>query len=317
MIRLICAALIGLAVLPVIAWSQAWPDRPVRVIVPYPAGGSTDNAARVFSEQLSQRLGQPVVIDNKGGAGGAIGVDAAAKSAPDGYTFVVLPMATVAVLPHARPTPYDPFKDFAYIGRFVFGTLTFAVPPDFPATDMKSFIAALKAKPGAYNAGTSGIGGMPHLAVEVFRELAGVDLVVVHYRGGADAIKDFLGGRVQTVHESNVMPLAKAGKARMLAVIDSERHPDFPDVPTLAEALPGYDVTNWFGLAAPAGTPPAVIARMSALLNEIAAMPDIRTKLLPLGLRPVGDTPAAMEADVRKGHSRYGDLVRRLNIRME
>jgi tripartite-type tricarboxylate transporter receptor subunit TctC len=317
MIRLICAALIGVTVLPMAAWSQTWPDRPVRVIVPYPAGGSTDNAARVFGEQLSQRLGQTVVIDNKGGAGGAIGVEAAAKSAPDGYTFVVLPMATVTVLPHARVTPYDPFKDFAYVGRFVFGTLTFAVSPDFPATDIKSFIAAVKAKPGAYNAGSSGIGAMPHLAVEVFRELAGVDLVVVHYRGGADAIKDFLGGRVQTVHESNVMPLAKAGKARMLAVIDSERHPDFPDVPTLAESLPGYDVTNWFGLAAPAGTPPAVVARMSALLNEIAVLPDVRTKLLPLGLRPVTDTPAAMEADVRKGHARYGELVRRLNIRME
>jgi len=299
------------------AFAQAWPSRPVRVIVPYAPGGSTDNATRAFADKLSQRLGQQFVIDNKGGAAGAIGVEAGAKSAADGYSFVVLPLATVTVLPHARKLPYDPFKDLTYVGRFASGTLTFAVLPSLPANDIKGYLALVKANPGKYFYASPGIGAMPHLAVEALKELAGIDLVHVPYRGGAEAVQDFLAGNVHSVHESNAMPLVKSGKAKMLAVIDSERHPDFPEVPTLAEAVPGYDVVNWFGLAGPAGLAPEIVARLSTELNAVAAMADVRERMLPLGLRPTPDTPAAMAANVRKEFDRYGAMVQRLNIKME
>ena len=299
------------------AAAQSWPNKPVRLIVPYAPGGSTDNATRAFADKLSQRLGQQFVIENKGGAAGAIGVEAGVKSAPDGYSFVVLPLATVTVLPHARKLPYDAFKDFAYVGRFVAGTLTFAVRTDLAVDDMKAYLALVKANPGKYFYASPGIGAMPHLAVEALKELAKVDIVHVPYRGGAEAIQDFLAGNVHSVHESNTMPLAKTGKAKMLAVIDTERHPDFPEVPTLAEAVPGYDVVNWFGMAGPAGVPADIVQKLSAELNAIAAMEDVRARLLPLGLRPIKDTPADMAANVRKEYDRYQALVTKLNIKLE
>ena len=252
LLAMLVAAALGTGALP--ASAQSWPTRPVKIIVPYAPGGSTDNAARAFADKLSTALGQQFVIENKGGAGGSIGVEAGAKSPPDGYTFVVLPAATVTVLPNGRKTPYDPFRDFAYVGRFVFGTLTFAVNPAVPANSMREFIAYAKANPGKLLYGSSGIGAMPHISFEVMREMAGIDVGHVPYRGGAEAINDMLAGHVHAAGESNTMPHAKAGKARLLAVIDKERHPEFPDVPTMAEVLPGYDVLNWFGMAAPAGT---------------------------------------------------------------
>ena len=311
-----------LAAVPLLAGSlaaaaQSWPSRPVKIIVPYAPGGSTDNAARGFADKLSTALGQQFVIENKGGAAGAIGVEAGAKSPPDGYTFVVLPAATVTVLPHGRKTPYDPFKDFAYVGRFVFGTLTFAVNPSVPANSMREFIAHAKANPGKLLYGSSGVGAMPHITFEVLKEMAGIDVVHVPYRGGAEAINDMLANHVQAAGESNTMPHAKAGKAKLLAVIDTERHPDFPDVPTMAEVLPGYDVVNWFGMAAPAGTPSEVVQRLSDELNKAAAMPDVKARMLPLGLRPSADTPAQMTAVVRQEYDRYGALVKRHNIQME
>lgn len=299
------------------ATAQSWPAKPVRLIVPYAPGGSTDNATRAFADKLSQRLGQQFVIENKGGAAGAIGVETGAKAPPDGYSFVVLPLATVTVLPHARKLPYDAFKDFTYVGRFVAGTLTFAVQANLPANDIKSYLALAKANPGKYFYASPGIGAMPHLAVEALKELAQVNLVHVPYRGGAEAIQDFLAGNVHSVHESNTMPIVKSGKAKMLAVIDTERHPDFPDVPTLAEAVPGYDVVNWFGMAGPAGVPAEILQKLSAELNAIAAMDDVRARLLPLGLRPIKDTPAEMAANVRKEFDRYQALVTKLDIKLE
>jgi tripartite-type tricarboxylate transporter receptor subunit TctC len=198
------------------AAAQPWPNKSVKVIVPYAPGGSTDNAARAFADKLSTRLGQQFVVDNRGGAAGAIGVEAGAKSPPDG-----------------------------------------------------------------------------------------------------EAIQDFLAGNVHSVHESNTMPLAKTGKAKMLAVIDTERHPDFPDVPTLAEAVPGYDVVNWFGMAGPAGVPAEIVQKLGEELNAIAGMEDVRARLLPLGLRPIKDKPADMAANVRKEYDRYQTLVTKLNIKLE
>jgi tripartite-type tricarboxylate transporter receptor subunit TctC len=299
------------------AAAQAWPNRPVRLIVPYGPGGSTDNSARAFADKLSLDLGQQFVVENKGGAAGAIGVEAAAKAAPDGYTLVVAPLATLVVLPHGRPTAYDPFKDFTYVGRFCVGTLVIAISPALPSQTLQEFITFIKANPGKYFNATGGVGSMPHLAVEALKELAGIDMVHVPYRGGAEALTDFLAGTVHMVNESNTLPHVKAGKARLLAVIDSERHPDYPDVPIVGEVVPGYDVTNWFGIAGPAGMAPEIAARLSAALNKAAILPDVAARLLPLGLRPVADTPAAMAADVAKQYDRYGAMMRRLNIKME
>jgi len=294
-----------------------WPTKPVKVIVNYAPGGSTDNATRPFMEKLSVALGQQFVIENKGGASGAVGVEAGVRSPPDGYTFFATPVASVTILPNARPTAYDPFKDMVPVSQFADSTLVFAVHPSLPVKTMQEFAAYAKKNPGKLNFGSSGLGTLTQMICESVNQVAGIDMLHVPYRGGAESLTDFLAGQVQVFSEGNVLPHVKAGKAVLLAVVDSERHPDFPDVPMLKEVYPEADILNWFGLFAPTGTPEPIVRRMSEEIAKAAKNPELRAHLLRLALRANGSTPEQLGAILRKDYDRYGKLVKALNIRMD
>lgn len=300
-----------------LAQPAAWPTRPIRVIVPYAPGGSTDNAARSYTERLSAALGQQVVIENRGGASGVVGTEALMRSAPDGYTFGVVPVATMTVLPAARKMPFDPFKDFAPVSKLFENTLVFAIHPSIPATTMAEFVAYARQNPGKLSFASSGLGSMTQMTCEIVKFSAKIDMLHVPYRGGGEAVADFLAGHVQVFCEGNILPHVKAGKVRLLGVADTVRHPDFPDVPTLREIWPEADSVSWGGLFAPAGTPEPIIRRMSEEVRRAAADPALVAQMQPLALRPVGSTPEELAAELRKDFERYGRLVKALDFRME
>jgi tripartite-type tricarboxylate transporter receptor subunit TctC len=297
--------------------AQAWPIKPVRIIVNYPPAGSTDNATRPYAERLSKALGQQFVIENRGGASGAVGVEAGVKSAPDGYTFFATPVATLAILPHARPSSYDPFKDMMPVSQFADSTLVVAVHPSVPANSVAELVAHAKANPGKLVFASSGLGTMTQMIYENLRLSGGIDMLHVPYRGGAESLVDFLSGVAQVFSEGNVLPHVQAGKAKLLAVVDSERHPDFPSVPMLSEVYPEADLINWFALFAPVGTSQAVIQKLAGAMNTIAKQPDIHAHLLKLALRPRAGTPEQLAALLRKDYDRYGKLIRDLKIRLD
>lgn len=317
--------LAGLAVaaLPIAAISgtasaqPAWPSKPVKIVVPYAPGGSTDNAARPIADRLSQAFGQQFVIENKGGAAGVVGTESVMRSAPDGYTFGVVPVATMAVLPAARKMPFDPFKDFTPVSKYFENTLIFAIHPSIPATTMQEFVAYAKANPGKIAFGSSGLGTMTQMVCENVKASGQIDILHVPYRGGAEALTDFLAGHVQAFCEGNALPHIKIGKARLLAVADNERHPEFPDVPMLKEIWPEADAVSWGGLFAPAGTPDPIVRRLSEEIRKIAKDEALRKQMLPLAVRPAGSTPEELAAELKKDYDRYSALVKRLNIKMD
>jgi len=297
--------------------APAWPAKPVKVIVNFAPGGSADNSMRPFAERLSRALGQQFVIDNKGGASGALGLEAAAKSAPDGYTFVVTPALSVTILPHLRKVPFDVFKDLAPVTQFTDGTLLFAVHPSLPANSVKEVVAYSKANPGKLSWGTAGVGSHGHLTLEYFKLVTGADILHVPYRGGGEALADFLAGVVQIHADPNTLPSISGGKAKLLAVIDAERHPNFPDVPMMKEIYPEIDYVAWFGMLAPAGTPKPIIDRMAEEMNKVARQPDMRPLLLRAALRPNPGTPEQMARLMRADYDRYGKLIKDINMKPE
>ena len=297
--------------------AQSWPTKPVRIIVNYAPGGSTDNATRPFADHLSKAFGQQFVIENKGGASGALGVEAGTKATPDGYTFFATPVATLTILPNARSVPYDPFKDMVPVTQFADSTLVVAVHPSVPANSIAELVAYAKANPGKLVFASSGLGTMTQMICEKLKLAAGIDMLHVPYRGGSESLADFLAGVAQVFTEGNVLPHVQAGKARLLAVVDSERHPDFPNVPMLSEIYPEADLLNWFGLFAPTGTPPAIIDKLSKEMNAIARLPDVKAHFLKLALRTRAGTPEELAAALRKDYDRYGKLIRDLKIRLD
>lgn len=302
------------------AWAQAtpnWPAKPVRIIVPYAPGGSTDNAARPVADRLSAAFGQQFVIENRGGASGVVGTEAVMRSAPDGYTFGVVPVATMTVLPAARKMPFDPFKDFTPVSKLFENTLVFSVHPSLPVTTMEEFVAYAKANPGKIAFGSSGTGTMTQMTCESVKAAGKIDILHVPYRGGAEALSDFLAGHVQVHCEGNILPHVKAGKARLLGVADNERHPDFPDVRMLKEIWAEADSVSWGGLFGPAGVPDAIVRRLSAEIQKIAKDPALKEQMMKIAVRPAGSTPEELAAELRKDYERYGKLVRALNIRMD
>ena len=291
-----------------------WPQKPVRVIVPFAPGGSNDAIARQFCEPFSQALGQQFVIDNKGGAGGAIGTEAAAKSPGDGYTLLVGPSAAFTVIPHLRKPPYtlDEMIPVARLGTYIAGL---AAHPSLPANSMRELVALAKAKPGSISFASSGIGAVSHIRLEAFKLAAGVDLVHVPYRGSAEAINDLLAGHVQLQTENIVYPHVKAGRLKMLAMIYDQRHPDFPDVPTVAEA--GYPEMNtplWYGLFAPPGTPTGVVERLYAESMKLARTPDMQARLMSLGYAVGFETPAELREVLHREDALYEKIIREAKI---
>jgi tripartite-type tricarboxylate transporter receptor subunit TctC len=319
------AAWVGALVLLLLtagAAHAAWPERPVRWIVPYPPGSGTDIVARLLGQRLSETLGKPVVVENKPGAGAAIGVEALANAAPDGYTVGMGDTGPLSINPALYKTlGYDPVSSFAPISRLANLPFVLVVHPDVPAHSVAELIALAKARPGAINYASVGNGSSVHLATELFKNLAGVDLVHIAYKGSAPALQDLLAGQVSVmfVNLLSSLPSIQAGKLRLLAVTPSRRLANLPAVPTVAEAgVPGYEYLSWFGLLAPARTPPEIVARLNADIVAILAEPEIRARLIEQGgVEPVGSTPEDFAATIRADLARYADLVRRTGARVE
>ena len=302
------------------AFAQAaanWPNKPIRIIVNYQPGGSTDNATRPYLPHLSAALGQQVVIENKGGAAGAIGMEACAKSPPDGYTFVTTPVATPTIVPQARRVGFDPFKDLTPVSRFTEYTIILTAHPSIGVNTVQELAALSKRKPGTLNLGGVGVGTLTQLITIMLNKEAGMDMAYVPYKGAGEALPDFLAGVVQTYLDPNAMPHVAAGKVKLLAVVDSERHPDYPNTPMLSEAYPALDFVGWFGMYAPAGTPPEIVKRMSDAMNAASALPEMKAHLQKFAIRPNQSSPEQFAKDMKKDWDRYGALIREAKITME
>ena len=315
-----------LSLATVVACSTAFaqgpfPTRPVTMIVPFPPGGGTDTGARIVAQKLGAKWGQTVIVENKGGAAGAIGADAVAKAKPDGYTIMMGNIGTQAINPSLyKKLPYDPQTAFAPISLVAELPLAMMVNPSVPATSAREFVALAKSQPGKLSYSSSGAGGAPHLAAEMFKEATGTFILHVPYRGGGPAISDLLAGHVQvsfmTVLEASGH--VKAGKLRALAVTSSKRVGALPDVPTLGETVvPGFNSISWIGLLAPAGTPKDVVEKISADVREVLAADDVKGKLLELGAIPSGNTPAEFQQLIASDTKRYAQVIKDKKITVD
>jgi len=315
--RITFLAAVALAFAAAAGAAEPWPSRTLSIVVPFTPGTTADTIARLFSPQLAEHLKVPVVVDNKPGASGAIGTEAVAKSPPDGYTllFTATSHGTVPALKH--DVPYDPVKSFAPVALAATSALALVVNPQMPAT-FAEFVALAKKEPGRLYYSTPGNGSPQHLTMELVKLEAGIDLVHVPYKGSAGATRDLVGGHVQATVASlqTVAQLVKTGKLRMLAVLSEERSPAFPDVPTMKElGHPGLVVDTWYGVFAPAGTPPEVVARLNSELNALLKMPETAQAFAKLGLAPVADKPERLGALVEAELARWTRVVASAHIR--
>ena len=285
--------------------------------MPYPPGGNTDIVARLYAQKLSERLGQPVVIDNRGGAAGTLGVGIAAKSPNDGYTLVIGDLGSLVIGPLSKPgIGYDPQKDFAAVSLVSTVSIVVTANPKSGINSMPDLLARAKAQPGKLNAGTGGQAGPGHLALELLRTMAGVDIVHVPFKGGAAATTALLGEQVDVVIDGSAMGQVKGGKLKAIAVT-GPRLPALPDVPGIGETVKGYEFTNWWGILAPAGTPAAAVTRLNQELTAIAAMPDVREKLSDLGLAAQSSTPQQFADLVRTETDKVAKIVKDARIKFE
>ena len=315
------AAIAG-ALLPFAAGAQApeWPSRPVRFIVPYPPGGPTDIMGRIVAQAVQGPLGQPFVVENRAGANGLIGSEQAARATPDGSTFLVNASAHV-IVPHLTPNmPIDVLADFAPVTNIAAVPLWLVVNPALPVRSVAEFIAYARANPGRIAYASSSQGGAPHLAGELFKLMTGTDLVHVPYRGSGPAGQDLIAGTVQAMFDS--VPASagavRDGRLRALGVTTRNRIAPFPDLPTIAEAgVPGYEISTWYGIWAPARTPPAIIARLQQAVATAARNPETRARFDALGAAPVADSPEDYARFVRAEYDRWGKLVRDARIKLD
>lgn len=314
-------SLAGLGLGEAAAQTAGYPSRPVTMVVPFPPGGGTDTGARLIAAKLTTKWGQQVLVENKGGAAGAIGVDAVAKAKPDGYTILMGNVGTQSINPSLYPKlPYNPDTSFAPISLVAELPLAMMINPQVPAQNVKEFVALAKGQPGKMSYSSSGAGGGPHLAAELFKQATGTYIVHVPYRGGGPAVQDLLAGHVQlsfmTAFEASGH--VKAGKLRALAVTSRERVSALPDVPTLAETVaPGFDSISWIGLLAPAGTPADLVEKISADVREAVASPDVKERLVALGAIPAATTPAKFAELIAHDRSRYARIIRERGITVD
>ncbi len=299
---------------------EAWPSRPVRVIVPFAAGGGADLVARAVSAKLQERLGRQFVIDNRPGGAGNIGTDAAAKAAPDGYTLLITGPSHVNNAHLFRSLPFDPIRGFAPVSLLTSAPYVLIADPALPLRSLGDLIAAAKARPGALSYGSAGNGTAGHLAMEMIKTQAGIDMVHVPYRGSPAVLTDIMGGRIAVAFD-NVLssaPGIAAGQLRGLAVSGARRAPALPQVPTIAESgLPGFDVTVWQGALFPAGTDPAIVARLGAELGLAMQAPDLRARLAELGAEAIGGTPADFARFLDQEMRVWGEAVRQTGARLD
>ena len=296
----------------------AWPTKPVKLILPYAPGGATDFIGRPWADKLGQALGHPFGVDNRGGASGAIGTEAVAKAAPDGYTFLLTPSAPLTVLPHMRKVGYDVRKDLVPVGRVGDLVCGFTIIPSLGINSIAELIAYAKKNPGKLAFGSAGPGTSTHMRIEAFKAAAGVDILHVPYRGSADALNDLLAGTVQMMNEINVIPHVKSGKLKLLNVNNPTRHPDFPAVPTLTEAgFPGIDVPVWYSVWAPTGTPKDIIVALNRKIGEIAPTPDMVARMQNINVVVPVETPEQMMAYFEKDAAANAALIRDAKITLD
>jgi tripartite-type tricarboxylate transporter receptor subunit TctC len=310
--------LVALAFVAQVVCAQSYPSRPVKILLGVPAGGPTDTLARAVAPDLSEALGQPVVIDNRPGASAMIATDAVAKSAPDGYTleFVYITHATNPAL--MEKLPYDTLRDFAPVSLVGWQSMVLLVHPSFPAKTVQELIALAKAQPGKIDYAASDSGSAPHLAGELFKMMAGIDLTPVPYKGTAPALIDLLAGHVPLMFVSNVsaLPHVRSGKLRALAVTGRTRAEVAPDIPTMGESgLPGYEAYGWYGIVAPAKTPRPIIERLHNEVAKIARDPKMKARLAGQGLELVGNTPEEFDAFIRAEVAKWGEVLKRAGLK--
>ena len=301
------------ALLAPLAAAQAWPDKPVRVIVSVPAGATPDITARMITPALSQHFGQQFIVDNRGGAGGLIGAELVANAAPDGYTLFVSSPGALTILPHLRKVPYDTLRDFAPVSLISVGPFLLITHPSVPVKSVKELIALARSQPGKLNYASAGNGVANHLAMELFKQMAGVDITHVPYKGAPQAVTDVLAGHMNMMFNSipPVLPHVRSGRVRVLGIASSKRSPQLPDVPTISEAgVPGFEAVNWFGLFAPAKTPKSIVARLNQAVVKAVNTPEVRSQFEAVGADSVGNTPEEFAAFMRRDMAMYAKVVK-------
>ncbi len=302
------------------AQGATYPDKPVRLILPYPPGGSVDFTGRELSQKLSELWGQQVVLDNRGGAGSTLGHGLGAKAAPDGYTLLLGTSAGLVVSPAlGTKLTYDPLKDFAPIGLAVYAPFALTLYAGVPANTTQEFIDLAKANPGKINFSSPGTGTPNHLGGELLKALAHIDIVHVPYKGGGPALVDLISGQVQMTFSGvpQILPHVKAGRVKIIAIGHPVRIKSLPDTPPVADVLPGFNNTSWYGLLAPAGTPVAIVNRINAAMNQVLAQPEFGQRLLLQGVEPVTSTPQGMQDMIRSELARWRKVIKDAGITVE
>jgi tripartite-type tricarboxylate transporter receptor subunit TctC len=302
------------------ASAQAWPSKPVKIVVPFAAGGATDVVARLLAQKLSEAWGQTVIVENRAGAGGNIGADVVAKSPPDGYTLLMTSGSIVTANQHIyKQMSFDPAKDLVPITNVASGPQVIAINPNVPVKDLKELIAYAKANPGKLNYGSAGTGSATHLNMAWFVSMAGLDIVHVPYKGSTQARQDALAGQVQLVMDGllPLQPLIKDGRLKALAITSSKRAQSNPEIPTIGEVVPGYATDTWYGILAPAGTPKDVVAKLNAAAVKALASPAVRDRLQKLGAEPVGNSPAEFRALLEKEQKTWARVVKDSGAKVE
>ena len=301
--------------------AQAWPTKPIRLMVPFPPGGSTDIVARIVAQKLSERLGQSMVIENRGGGGGTIGTAAVAKATPDGYNLTIASTSTHVVAPGVYgKLEYDPIKDFTPIGLMAVSPYLLVVNPGVPAKTLQDLVALAKKQPGKLNYASAGIGSTTHLAMEMLKAVSTTYMLHIPYSGNGPAGTAVVGGQVEILFGSlpALLPHAKSGRVRALAVGTPKRSPSLPDVPTVAESgYPGFDASLWLALMGPAGTPPAIVERLNKEMNSLIASADTREALDKAGSEPLTGTPAELSAMIRDGIPKYARIIKAAGVKAE
>jgi tripartite-type tricarboxylate transporter receptor subunit TctC len=301
------------------AQTANYPDRPIKIIVGFAAGGGTDVAARILAQKLSEGIGQSVVVENRPGASGLIGADAVAKSAPDGYTLMMGTQTTLAVAPILYPkNAIDPARDFAGVGLSGISPLVLTTNPSLPVKSVTELIALAKQKPGSINFGSGGVGTTPHMAGELFAYTAGISMVHIAYRGEAPALNDLIGGQLQAMFPnlSACIGNVRAGTLRALAVTSKERSPSAPDIPTIAESgIPGFEAATWFGLVAPAGTPRDILVKLNAIVKRMGSQPDVQQRFAEIGMTTSSSSPEELDAYIRSETAKWAKVIKDAGIK--
>lgn len=302
------------------AQAQAWPAKPIRLVVPFPPGASNDVLSRITAQNMSPGLGQQIVVENRPGGGGIVGAENVAKSPGDGYSMLNIQASFVANAALRAKLPYEPIADFAYVGMMARGPLLMVVHPSLPVKTVREFLALAKSKPGQVNYGSTGTGSHNHMATELFKRMAGINIVHVPYKGAAPALTDLMGGHIQLVMTSlpSAMTQVQAGRMKALGLASEKRSSFMPQVPTIAESgVPGYDSGVWYAMLAPRGTPPAIISRLHEEFRKVLADPAYRDFLVKSGIEPEGGSPEELARYIRSELVKWARVVKEANIKMD